>query len=237
MFKDLLKKLRSTKKELEVYQESKENEVIQEEKPKKTILITEENGFYKVVIDEPLSVTEYEEITKNSDKKKIFDLIGTTVVFKSNFTSTIKGTIYIKEIDNKLFNILFTDNEIAIRELSKDNMDDKEKSIILKNMPSRTKDNIGNHVYHDRKIVIFKNKNTYDYSHLGLLFDHDTYYVKVYSKDKKYGGYAFELDKSIVYEEIDTILNNLEGIDNIDTILDINLLRETILNDLKSKSK
>ena len=237
MFKDLLTKLRSKKNKLEEYQVPIKDEVIQEEKTKKEILITEENGFYKVVIDEYLSLREYKEIEDNSDKKYILDLIGPSIVFNRNFTATNKGTIYVKEIDNKIYNILFTNNEITIREHSKDNMDDDEKSIILHNIPSRTENTIGDYVTRDRTITLNINRNTYNYSHVRHLYDGDTYYVKVYDKNYNAEVCGLFLDDTIVYEEIETILNNLDDIEEINTILDINLFRENILNYIKGKTK
>ncbi len=237
MFKDLLKKLKPKNIELEEHQVSKKDEIIQEEKPKKEILVTQENGFYKVVIDEYLSLREYKEIEDNSDKKNILDLISVSIIFNRNFTATNKGTIYVKEIDNKIYNILITNNEITIREHSKDNMDDDEKNIILNNIPSRTEDNIGDYITHNRTITLNINKNTYNYSHTKHLYDGDTYYVKVYDKNNNAEVCGLFLDDTIAYEEINNVLNNLEDIDNIDTILDINLFRENILNDIKCRSK
>ena len=54
--------------------------------------------------------------------------------------------------------------------------------------------------------------------------DNDTYYLKSYRKDnQRVSNFGFD-DENEVYEEINNILNNLDSIDEINTLLDINLL-------------
>ena len=63
--------------------------------------------------------------------------------------------------------------------------------------------------------------------------DGDTYYTKYYSKDKKSTLETSRLIDDDAYDEINSIISNLEEIDEVKTILDINLLKDHILNGIK----
>ena len=245
MIKDLLKILKIKKGQVKDNEEIKKEQVKDNEeikpiendinKLKDAITVTEENGFYKIIINESISVRDYQEIEKNSEYKDILDLICTTVLFNSGFHGTNVGTFYVKEIDNTLYNILLTNNEMTIKERIKCDIDDDEKNLILNNLSFDPK-NLGDYVYHDKTLTLNKSRNKYRYSHLRHMFDWDTYDIKIYEKNTKTGMGKLELTDLEAYEEIKEFLDNLEGIEKIENILDTNSLRMEILDDLKEKT-
>ena len=62
--------------------------------------------------------------------------------------------------------------------------------------------------------------------------DGNTYYTKYYDKNKKYSLGILDLTKEETYEEVKSVICNLENIKGMETILNMELLKEHVLNDL-----
>lgn len=183
-----------------------------EEKDTFDITITKEDNVYKMEISDDISIINYVERTDSIDKFGVTDMISNGVLWNSKKQQVNKGTYYVLIIDNRLYNIFINDNDLAIDERTKVNDVTEER------------------------IIHF---NTMNYDHHYFSAKHDksgsTFYTKYYSKnDFDYGKLSFSKEET--YEEINNIILNLEGIKKITELINIDLLKTTILNDIGNES-
>ena len=156
----------------------------------------------------------------SSDEYSILDLLCNGVLWNGKKQKVNKGTYYVINTSNCLYNILFTDETIDIEERIKLELDGQTQ-----------KENI----IQDRIITFKVNKDEYNYFSAKHESNGNTYYTKYYSKDKRNSFKNLELTEEAAYEEIASIISNLEAINGITNILDIELLKEHILEDLIKK--
>ena len=90
---------------------------------------------------------------------------------------------------------------------------------------------IGNYIIKDRCLELYNDGNRYHFSICKNTVQ-GNYYVKIY--DKPRNNY-FMLKEEEAYDEISSLKSNLEGIDGIETFLDLNLLNSCVLDELKEK--
>ena len=219
MFRELIDKLKAKKKQLQsstINNETIETKPIEEEN-KFDITISSQNNIYKIEISDYISVGDYIEKMKSSDEFHILDLICNCVLWNSDKQKVNKGTYYVISIANRIYNILFTDEKIRIDERTKIEIDEQTQ-----------KENITE----ERVITFYSNKNEYHY--FGAKHDKtgDTYYTRYYNKNRLYSLGSLDLSKEETYDEINSVIYNLEGVEGIANILDIELLKEHILKDL-----
>ena len=57
----------------------------------------------------------------------------------------------------------------------------------------------------------------------------NTFYTRYYNKNRLYSLGALELHEEETYDEVNSVIHNLESIEGIENILDIELLKTNIL--------
>lgn len=222
MFRELIDKLKVKKKQLQNQRTDNiviETESIEEENNFK-ITVSSENNVYKIEIDDYISIGDYIKKMKSSDEYRILDLLCNCVLWNGNKQKVNKGTYYVITIDNYIYNILFTDEIIKIDERTKIKLDEQTQ-----------KENI----IQERVITININKNEYHYYSAKHEQNGNTYYTKYYNKNRLYSLGTLNLTEEETYNEINSVIYNLEGIDEIETILDIELLKKQVLADFDKK--
>lgn len=219
MLRELIDKLKSKKKQLQsstINNKTIETKPIEEES-KFDISISSQNNIYKIEISDYISIGDYIKKMKSSDEFHILDLICNCVLWNSTNQKVNKGTYYVISIANRIYNILFTDEKIKIDERTKIEIDEQAQ-----------KDNITE----ERVITYDINKNKYRYFSAKHDKTGDTYYTRYYDKNRLYSLGVLDLSEEETYDEVNSVIYNLESIEGITNILDIELLKEHILKDL-----
>lgn len=228
MFRELIDKLKSKRQQLQKYNTNDnitETKPIQEEK-EIDIKVSKQGNIYKIEITDYISIIDFVDKKNSSDEYKVLDLLCNYVLWNGSKQKVNKGTYYVINTSNCLYNILFTDDTIDIEERIKIELDEQTQ-----------KENI----IQDRAITFKFNKGQYNYFSAKHESDGNTYYTRYYNKNRalKFGN--LDLTEEETYEEVKSVISNLESIEGIETILDVELLKEHVLNDLhkdiKTKTK
>ena len=202
MFKELIAKYSKRKKGVEML-------TIQSVEDEKLfdINITRYDNLFKVEVSDYISIIDYVERMKEIDQFNLLDLICNGVLWNSKSQQVNKGTYYVVINDGFLYNVFVGENKIIIDERVK----------------------VGDHT--EQRHIISHENGDYNYTH----FKHDeigsTYYTMYYS-NKGFPIKAFELSKEDAYSGVQELLSNIELIPNMDSIIDVNRLRDKILEDL-----
>lgn len=217
MFRELIDKLKTKKKKLQDYatnNETIENKPIEEQNDFE-ITISRENNISKIVISDYISIGDYVKKMESSDEFHILDLLCNCVLWNSRKQKVNKGTYYIISNGNRLYNILFTDEKLMIDERTRIEFDEQAQ-----------KENITE----ERVIDI----NTNEYYYFGAKHDKtgDTFYTRYYNKNRLFSMGTLDLSAKETYDEISSVIYNLEGINRIETIIDIEFLKKQVLEDL-----
>ncbi len=224
MFKELIDKLKSKKKQLQDYTITSENidNKPAEKQSNFEITVSSENNISKIIISDYISIGDYVEKMESSDEFHILDLLCNCVLWDSGKQKVNKGTYYVISDSNRLYNILLTDEELIIDERTKIEFDEQAH-----------RDNITE----ERVITIKVNTNEYRY----FVAKHDktgsTYYTKYYNKNRLYSLGALDLSAEETSNEISSVIYNLESINGVDTIIDIELIKKRVLEDLGKNSQ
>jgi len=217
MFRELIDKLKSKRKQLQRYNTNViETKPIEKEKEIDIKILKQEN-IYKIEISDYISIGDYVNKAKSSEEYSILDLICLSVLWNSNEQKVNKGIYYVITIDNRLYNILFTDDKIYIDERTKKEIDEQNQK---------------RNITQERLITYNIDKNQYNYYSAKHEENRNTYYTKYYNKNRSYSLGTLDLTEEETYEEVKSVIFNLENIDGIETILDVDLLKEHVLNDL-----
>lgn len=178
-----------------------------EEKQEFDINISRCNNIYMVDVSDYITIGDYVERMHEIDKYNLLELLGNAVLWNGRRQKVNKGSYFVIMHDGYLYNILLGDEETIIDERVKVDDHTVEKHITL------------------------HNDGDYNYTH----FKHDkvgsTYYTMYYSKD----GFPiknFELTKEAAYDGIDGLLSRFELIPGSSDILDIDMFRKKVLDDL-----
>lgn len=218
MFKELIDKLKAKKKQLQNYRiENNTMETKTVEQNKSHITISVQNKISKIEINDYISMEDYEKIMKSSEEYHILELLCNCVLWNSNKQRVNKGTYYVIIVDNRIYNILFTGEKIKIDERTKIQLDEQTQ-----------KENITQ----ERAITLNINKNEYRYYSAKHDKTGNTFYIKYYNKNRLYSLGTLDLNKEEAYEEINSVIHNLENIEGIKNILNIPFLKTNILEDL-----
>ena len=182
-----------------------------EEKQVFDISISRCNNVFIVDVSDYVTIGDYVERMHEIDNYNLLDLIGNAVLWNSKRQRVNKGTYYVIMHDGYLYNILLGEEETIIDERIK----------------------VDDHTV-EKHIDLHKNGD-YNFTH----FKHDkvgsTYYTMYYSK-KGFPIKNFELSKEDAYELISDLLNRFELVPSSDNILDVNMFRDNVLDDLVPKS-
>ena len=182
-----------------------------EEKQVFDISISRCNNVFIVDVSDYVTIGDYVERMHEIDNCNLLDLIGNAVLWNSKRQRVNKGTYYVIMHDGYLYNILLGKEETIIDERIK----------------------VDDHTV-EKHIDLHKNGD-YNFTH----FKHDkvgsTYYTMYYSK-KGFPIKNFELSKEDAYKLISDLLSRFELVPSSDNILDVNMFRENVLDDLVPKS-
>ena len=182
-----------------------------EEKQVFDISISRCNNVFIVDVSDYVTIGDYVERMHEIDNYNLLDLIGNAVLWNSKRQRVNKGTYYVIMHDGYLYNILLGEEETIIDERIK----------------------VDDHTI-EKHIDLHKNGD-YNFTH----FKHDkvgsTYYTMYYSK-KGFPIKNFELSKEDAYELISDLLSRFELVPSSDNILDVNMFRDNVLDDLVPKS-
>ena len=182
-----------------------------EEKQVFDISISRCNNVFIVDVSDYVTIGDYVERMHEIDNYNLLDLIGNAVLWNSKRQRVNKGTYYVIMHDGYLYNILLGEEETIIDERIK----------------------VDDHTV-EKHIDLHKNGD-YNFTH----FKHDkvgsTYYTMYYSK-KGFPIKNFELSKEEAYELISDLLSRFELVPGSDNILDVNMFRDNVLDDLVPKS-
>lgn len=141
------------------------------------------------------------------DRFGMTNLIGNAVLWNDREQKINKGTFYVTNSENRLYNILLDENIVKVDERTKKD-DITEERIIRLDL--------------DNNDYIFTLHN-----HEGTA----TVYTRFFSKKEANFG-KLELSKEEFFEEIGFVIDNLENIEGLNDVFDIKLLKEYILDDL-----
>lgn len=211
MFDKLINRLNKKKQQLQDLKVSNESV---EDKPYFDITISKENNFFKMLISDYISISDYVERMKLIDKYNLISLICNAVLWNVDKQKVNKGVFYVISIDNRLYNIFNDDDYFEIDERI-DKGDITEERLI--------RFNIGNNNY---KYTSLK--------HYGK--NGSTFYVRYYYNNDNFSFGKLDLSKEDALSEISSIISNLENIDGIENIFDIDLLKKQVLDDLDKDS-
>ena len=218
MFRELINKLKFKKQQLTKYNNVNETKPVEENKI--DIIVSKENNYFKVEISDYISISDYVDKMESSDEYNILHSICNCVLWNNNKQKVNKGTYYVINNNNYLYNILFTGEEIMIDErIQKEKDEQTEKENITQ----------------ERVITVNINKNNYRYYCAKHESNGNTYYTRYYDKNRTYSLGALDLAAEETYEEVKSVISNLESIEGIEHILNIQLFNEYILDDLSRK--
>lgn len=219
MLSELIDKLKANKKNLQNYvttNETTESKPLEKQNDFE-ITISSDNNIFKIEISNYISIDDYIKKMKSNDKFHILNLLCNCVLWNSTKQKINKGTYYVISIDNRLFNILFTDDELIIDERTKIDFDEQTQ-----------KENITG-----EKVITFEiNKNEYHYFEAKHDKTGDTFYTRYYDKNRLFSMGILDLSLQETYDEISSVIGNLESIKGIENIIDTNMLKKQILEDL-----
>lgn len=219
MIKKFINKLKLRKLQLQKYKTN--NDIINsepiEEKIESNIKISKQDNIFKIEISDYISISDFIDKKMSSDEYRKLDLLCTCILWNGRKQRINKGTYYILNSTSCLYNILFTDEVIDIVERKNIELDDQTQ-----------KEN----VIQDRVITFKVRENEFDYYSAKHDEIGNTYYTRYYSKNKAIGLNIFDLDEKEVYDEVKSIISNLETIKGIENILDVEVLKEYVLKDL-----
>ena len=218
MLRELIDKLKLKKQQLQKYKTN--NDVVEtiEQEKEIDIKISKKDNIFKIEISDYISIINFSDKRNSSDDYNILDMLCNCVLWNSDKQKVNKGTYYVIIIDNRIYNILFTDDKVKIDERIKKEIDE----------PTQKKN-----IIQERVITYNINKNEYHYYSAKHESNGNTYYVKYYTKNRLYSLGKLDLTEEETYEEVKSVIYNLENIKGIETILDIEVLKENVLNNLK----
>ena len=193
---------------------------IQEEyKPDFEISLEENNGVLKLEISDYVTIQDYNRVLQGTDKlKKVDDNITFNVLWNGDRQCISKGTYYSFSCDIKSYNILINDDFIMIHERTKNGEETGVKTIsIYKDFRFGYSRWIDNKFGSSRDTQYYGNTGSdYNYeimARVGLLIS------------------PLEFKK-----DLNSMLSSLKTFPNIETIIDINLIRNQIMKDLEVKT-
>lgn len=182
------------------------------------ITVSKENGFFKVEISDYVSIANWMKQMENF--KDLDELISNNICWNSKKQKFEKGIYYVFTIGNRIYNVLINEYVLKIDERTLIDFDAESK-----------KDN----VTIERIIRYLKDRNKYDYDCYKHDKTGDTFYTKWYSDNDNPILAVFCLPLEEAYSEVESVISNLEGIEGVADIVDLELLRSLILEDMKKK--
>lgn len=207
MFSEMIDRLKAIKENL--FNFKKNDESLQKKETTFDIKLTKNDGIFKLEISDYISVINYIERMELIDNYNVTPLLSTMVFWNSKKQKVNKGTYYIIEYDNIIYNILINDFNIYV--------DQKEKI---------------NGITEEKVIYYNSEDNTYYYSSLKHRENGSTFFTKFYNSSGVSLVPESMLSREEVFEDISLILCNLKKINGIEKIFDTSLFEKYILDRL-----
>ena len=169
------------------------------------IKISSDTNVIRIEINDYISIIDYVDTMKVIDINKRVQ-ISNNILWNTDRQSVDKGVYYVISINNKIYNIKINEQHTEIDE--------------------RTYYSNGEVL---ERILDIKNDGAYYYS----LLKHDktgsTYGTYFYNNVREVWIPKFQLSKDDAFVEIWEMLSGLKEVQNIDTIIDIDVLSKNIL--------
>lgn len=187
-----------------------------------------ENGFYKLVISDYISLNNHKldnVISSNGDVKAIYDELPARIFVDDMRVN--KGIFYFIIFDNKTYVIYMCDNTLRINEFIKKDIDLEYNK---------------KNVEFEKNLIYDKETNHYDFT----IYRHDecrsSYYYKTYDNYKEHTNYVleffnWELSEKDAFREINDLISNLENIPKIENIIDINFFKKLFKDNNLTKKR
>jgi len=187
------------------------------------IEITNKDNITIVNIKEDCNLNEYIKAIDKLNAEEINQDICNNALFDTGNLNIIhKKIIYLIKTDNKIYNIINDDDFIYIDERIK--YKDSLTSFKIKEEVKQS-----NKFYIDEKIIrINKHNKEYKISRLKHDSSLSTYYVKFFDSEDPNQLY-FKLNKIEALETAYSTLNNLSRIKNVGSIIDFDLINNSII--------
>ncbi len=188
------------------------NSITIEENKSFDINIIESQEMTKVEISDYISINDYYDRMKMINRLDVDKKLTLGIIWDSDKQCVKKGSYYIFNHNDKIYNILINEKEIIIEERTK--------------IEEETQD----------KIFSF-NIDDYDYHYFRCMHDKigSSYLTRYYSKNGTKIE-KLELSSQEFYKDLKGILESLESFKNIKSILNIEDIKIHILNELIDKS-
>ena len=184
--------------------------------PNAKLEVTKVGDFIKVEISPNLIPFIYEEKKKESGYSELLDLLSPAVYWNSS--QMIKeGTYYIIQANNCIYNILLSGRRVTLDERMK--LGDITKQINLEFDIPETE-------YHMKNISL----SVLKHNEWGSTIDN-----KYFVQNFKYNIPNLELTQKEAYDEACSIIGNLETIEGISEIIDLDMVKKIVLEELKDK--
>ena len=215
MIKGLISKLKSRKRKLQSYVADKNvcDDSVKNEEESVDIQVSKIGKNHKIIIRDYISIVDYFNKMKSSDEYLILDNLCNCVLWNSSKQMVNKGTYYVIEVDNHIYNILLQDGAIKIDERTFIEIDEQTG-----------KDNITS----ERFLSFYI--DTCDYRYFCAKHDKtgDTFYTRYYEKNKIPILEGLYLSSSEASDEIKSVLNNIQKLEGIEDILDVSSLLQLL---------
>lgn len=195
MFERLINKLKSKKYQLQKTNIS--NDTPEEQKPSFDILLSQQDKFFKMEISDYISLVDFTERMKEIDTFGIESMISNSVIWNSGKQRVNKGTYYIIVVDNRLYNILISEDGLIIVERTRIDQITEERIIRLEN--------------NEYWCTFFKHDAT-----------GNTFYTRYYNTCGFSLG-ALNLTTEETIETFKPVIDNLKSISGIENIIDLNV--------------
>ncbi len=170
----------------------------EEQKPSFDIVLSQKDNFLKMEISDDITLVDFVERMKEVDTFGIEPMISNPVMWNSSKQRVNKGAYYIIVVDNRLYNILISNDCIIIDEKTKINEITEERIIRLEN--------------NDYWCTFFKHDAT-----------GSTFYTKYYNT-RGFSLGALDLTKEETVETFRPVIENLRNIPGIEDILDLDTI-------------
>ena len=221
MLKELIEKLKRKKHQIQSYKSDNDDVKtgikVYEEKEVE-IIVSSQNNITKIEIPDYVCIGDFVDKKNYGEEYKILDFLCNCVIWNSDKQKVNKGIYYVILIDNRVYNILINEDKIQI-----------DERISPINDEYANKENITQ----ERVITYLPNQNKYRYYSAKHESNGNTYYTKYYNKNREYSLGTLDLTEDETFEEVNSVFSNLETISSIETILDIEFLKEQVLTDLR----
>lgn len=215
MIKGLISKLKSKKRKLQSYAAYKNmcDDSVENDEESIDIQVSKIGKNHKIIIGDYISIGDYFNKIKSSDEYLILDSLCNCVLWNSSKQMVNKGTYYVIEVDNHIYNILLQDGAIKIDERTLIEIDEQTG-----------KDNITS----ERFLSFYI--DTCDYRYFSAKHDKtgDTFYTRYYEKNKIPILEGLYLSSSEASDEIKSVLNNIQKLEGIEDILDVSSLLQLL---------